>query len=78
MSAAGDNPVGAAARVSAVATIAYCAFLVGPPLIGFVGEFTGILNALWIVFGLVVIAGFAVPAARELKPADPTLADHPA
>jgi len=65
MSAAGDNPVGAAARVSAVATIAYCAFLVGPPLIGFVGEHIGILNALWIVFGLIVIAGFAVPAARE-------------
>jgi len=65
MSAAGDNPVGAAARVSAVATIAYCAFLVGPPVIGFVGEQIGILNALWIVFGLIVVAGFAVPAARE-------------
>jgi MFS family permease len=65
MSAAGDDPVGAAARVSAVATIAYCAFLVGPPVIGFVGEHIGILNALWIVFGLIVIAGLAVPAARE-------------
>jgi fucose permease len=65
MSAAGDDPVGAAARVSAVATIAYCAFLIGPPIIGFVGEHIGILNALWIVFGLIVIAGFAVPAARE-------------
>ena len=68
MSAAGDNPVGAAARVSAVATIAYCAFLVGPPVIGVVGEHIGILNALWIVFGLIVIGGLAVPAARELKP----------
>ena len=68
MSAAGDNPVGAAARVSAVATIAYCAFLVGPPLIGFVGEHIGILNALWIVFGLIVVAGLAVPAAREPQP----------
>jgi MFS family permease len=65
MSAAGDDPVGAAARVSAVATIAYCAFLVGPPVIGFVGEHIGILNALWIVFGLIVVAGFAIPAARE-------------
>ena len=65
MSAAGDDPVGAAARVSAVATIAYCAFLIGPPVIGFVGEHIGILNALWIVFGLIVIAGLAVPAARE-------------
>ncbi|MEO8529104.1 MAG: MFS transporter [Pseudolysinimonas sp.] len=65
MSAAGDDPSRAAARVSAVATIAYCAFLVGPPIIGFVGHQIGILNALWIVFGLIVIAGLAVPAARE-------------
>lgn len=65
MSAAGDNPVGAAARVSAVATIAYCAFLVGPPILGLVGEQIGILNSLWIVFALIVIAGFAVPAARK-------------
>jgi MFS family permease len=65
MSAAGDDPVGAAARVSAVATIAYCAFLVGPPILGFVGEQIGILNSLWIVFALIVIAGFAVPAARK-------------
>jgi MFS family permease len=72
MSAAGDDPVGAAARVSAVATIAYCAFLVGPPVIGFVGEHLGILNALWIVFGLIVVAGFAVPAARERGPRSTT------
>lgn len=69
MSAAGDNPVGAAARVSAVATIAYCAFLVGPPIIGVIGEQVGILNALWIVFGLIVVAGFAIPAARKPAPA---------
>jgi MFS family permease len=69
MSAAGDDPVGAAARVSAVATIAYCAFLVGPPVLGLVGEQIGILNSLWIVFALIVIAGFAVPAARKPEPA---------
>jgi MFS family permease len=77
MSAAGDDPVGAAARVSAVATIAYCAFLVGPPLIGFVGEHIGILNALWIVFGLIVVAGLAVPAARERTRGTPSV-DAPA
>lgn len=69
MSAAGDDPAGAAARVSAVATIAYSAFLVGPPVLGLIGEHIGILNSLWIVFGLIVLAGFAVPAARERKPA---------
>jgi MFS family permease len=70
MSAAGDDPVGAAARVSAVATIAYSAFLIGPPVLGLVGEQIGILNSLWIVFALIVVAGFAVPAAR--KPVAPS------
>lgn len=65
MSAAGDDPNGAAARVSAVATIAYCAFLVGPPVLGLVGHQVGILNSLWIVFGLIVLAAVGVPAARE-------------
>jgi MFS family permease len=65
MSAAGDDPARAAARVSAVATIGYVAFLVGPPVIGFVGNQIGILNALWIVLVLIVLAVLAAPAARE-------------
>lgn len=65
MSAAGDDPNGAAARVSAVATIAYCAFLVGPPVLGLVGHQVGILNALWIVFALIVLSAVGIPAARE-------------
>lgn len=75
MSAAADNPKTAAASVSAVATIGYAAFLIGPPLIGFVGNEIGVLNALWIVLGLIVIATLAIPAAREpaaLNPATPT------
>ncbi len=64
MSAAADDPARAAARVSAVATVGYCAFLVGPPLIGLVGEGVGILNALLIVFVLIVLATLAAPAAR--------------
>ena len=65
MSAAADDPKTAAARVSAVATIGYLAFLVGPPLVGFVGEHMGLLNALLIVLGLVAVAGIVSPAARE-------------
>lgn len=65
MSAAGDDPARAAARVSAVATIGYVAFLVGPPVIGFVGDRIGILNALWIVLVLIVLSVLAAPAARE-------------
>ena len=38
MSAAADDPRTAAATVSAVATIGYCAFLVGPPVIGLLGQ----------------------------------------
>jgi MFS family permease len=65
MSAAGDDPLRAAARVSAVATVGYFAFLAGPPLIGFVGQHIGVLNALWIVLALILLAVFVAPAARE-------------
>jgi fucose permease len=65
MSAAADDPKTAAARVSAVATIGYLAFLVGPPVIGVLGEHVGILRALLVVLVLVVAAGLASGAARE-------------
>jgi MFS family permease len=65
MSAAGDDPLRAAARVSAVATIGYLAFLGGPPLIGAVGQHVGLLNALWIVLGLILLTFLVAPAARE-------------
>ncbi|MFD1715177.1 MFS transporter [Amnibacterium flavum] len=66
MSAASDDPRRAAARVSAVATIGYVAFLAGPPLIGFLGEHFGLLNGLIPVLVLVALAGLATPAARPL------------
>lgn len=69
MSAAADDARTAAARVSAVATVGYFAFLVGPPLIGFVGEQIGLLNALYIVLALILLAALASPAAREQAPA---------
>ncbi|MHA6693748.1 MFS transporter [Homoserinimonas sp. A520] len=65
MSAAADDPRTAAARVSAVATIGYSAFLIGPPLIGFLGQQVGLLNALLIVLVLIVAAGAVSHAARE-------------
>jgi fucose permease len=72
MSAAADDPKHAAARVSAVAMIGYLAFLVGPPLIGIVADHVGILNALLIVFVLMIIAGLCSGAARERSEADRT------
>ncbi|MDF2573866.1 MAG: transporter [Agromyces sp.] len=67
MSAAADVPERrlSAARVSAVAIIGYCAFLVGPPFLGFLGQQFGILNALLVILVLMVVAGLAAPAARE-------------
>jgi MFS family permease len=69
MSAAADDPRTAAARVSAVATIGYVAFLAGPPLIGFLGEEFGLLRGLLVVFVFIVVAGLVSGAARERTPA---------
>ncbi|MGN6741713.1 MAG: MFS transporter [Amnibacterium sp.] len=65
MSAAADDPHRAAANVSAVATIGYCAFLVGPPVIGLLGQSIGLLPALFAVLVLIVAAGLASGAARH-------------
>lgn len=65
MSAAADDPAVAAARVSAVATIGYLAFLGGPPVIGFLGEHFGILSALLVALVLCVLGFLLSGAARE-------------
>jgi MFS family permease len=65
MSAAADGAANPAARVSAVAIIGYCAFLVGPPVIGFLGKEFGLLNALYLVLVLLVASFLASPAVRE-------------
>jgi len=65
MSAAADDPVHAAARVSVVSTIGYLAFLAGPPLLGFLGDHVGVLRALLVVGAMVALALLAVPAMRE-------------
>ncbi|MGG3873021.1 MFS transporter [Brevibacillus laterosporus] len=67
LSAAGDEPQGAAARVGAVATTGYIAFLVGPPALGFLGEHFGLLRALIAVFIGIIIAGSLSRAARPLQ-----------
>lgn len=74
MSAAGDDPARAAARVSAAATIGYVAFLAGPPLLGVISDHIGLLNTLYILVALVVASGLASSAARPL----PTTAAAPA
>lgn len=64
MSAAADDEQNATARVSAVAMIGYLAFLAGPPVIGFLGQHFGILNALYVVLVLLVAAFVCAPALR--------------
>ncbi len=65
MSAAADDPQRGPARVSAVATIAYGAFLVGPPLIGGLAEFGSLLTALWVVAAVIAIGLLATPATKK-------------
>ncbi len=64
MSAASDDPTRAAARVGVVSSIAYTAFLAGPPLIGLLAEHTGILRALFVVLGALTVGLLAASAAR--------------
>ncbi|WP_341953343.1 MFS transporter [Salinibacterium sp. TMP30] len=66
ISAAADDPKRATARVTAVATIAYSAALIGPPMIGFISDQVGVLNALLVIVVLTALSGLLSPAAREL------------
>jgi len=70
MSAAADDARHAAARVSVVASIGYCAFLAGPPLLGFLGDHHGVLNSLLVVVALTIPALLVVPATRPLPSAE--------
>ena len=70
MSAAADEPAAAAGRVSVVASIGYCAFLAGPPVIGFLGEHVTVLHALLLVAGLLSLACVLTGAVRPLPPGD--------
>jgi fucose permease len=78
MSAAGDDPAHAPARVSVVATIGYIAFLAGPPLIGFLGEHTGTLRALTVTGGLVAVGLLLSGVLRPLPGSGHALAGAPA
>ncbi|MFC6708132.1 MFS transporter [Flexivirga alba] len=65
MSAAADDPQHAHARISVISTVAYTAFLAGPPLLGLLGEHVGVLHALLAVGAAAMVALALVPAVRE-------------
>ncbi len=69
MSAAADDPARSAARVSVVSTIGYGAFLGGPPLLGYLADRIGTLEALSAVTLLMVPAALTVFAARQPRAA---------
>jgi MFS family permease len=69
ISAASDTGPDAPTRVSVVATTGYLAFLVGPPLLGFLGEHYGLRSAMLVVLGLVLVA--ALVAKAVAKPETP-------
>jgi predicted MFS family arabinose efflux permease len=76
MSAAADEPAAAAGRVSVVASIGYCAFLGGPPLIGYLGQHITVLRALIAVAVVLGLAALITGSLRPLPAGDQSPADH--
>jgi fucose permease len=67
MSAGSDDPGRAAARVSVISSVGYCAFLGGPPLIGFLGQRYTVLHAFTAVAVLLAIAALITNNVRPLN-----------
>jgi MFS family permease len=69
MSAAADSGPNPAARVSVVASIGYLANLGGPPIVGFLAQSFGLLNALWLVIVLLAVSFAASGILRTRRTA---------
>jgi MFS family permease len=70
MSAGADEAAFAAPRVGVISSIGYCAFLGGPPLLGFLGQRYTVRHALTAVVVLLVLAGALGGVVRPPRPAD--------
>ncbi|MBA7932991.1 MFS transporter [Klebsiella sp. RHBSTW-00215] len=68
ISAASDTGPDAPKRVSIVAITGYLAFLVGPPLLGFLGEHFGLRSAMMVVLALVLVAALVARAVAKPQP----------
>ncbi|XMN08132.1 MFS transporter [Streptomyces griseobrunneus] len=75
ISAAGEGAKDAAARVSAVATAGYVAFLVGPPSLGFLADRVGLRAAMIVV--LVLLGGAALITGALRRPEASPVAEVP-
>jgi MFS family permease len=68
MSAAAEDPVRGHARVGVVSTVAYTAFLAGPPFVGFLGDHLGVRHAL-VATAVLTLAGFVLAGVtRSQRP----------
>jgi MFS family permease len=67
MSAAADDPVQAPARVSVVSSIAYTAFLAGPPALGWLGDRFGVDRALLAVLVAAAVGGLTAGVTRPRR-----------
>jgi fucose permease len=66
LSAAADGDTdGSSSRVSIVASFGYVAFLVGPPLLGFLGQTWGLLNMFFVLVALLAIFVVVAGAAKQ-------------
>ena len=72
MSAASDEPMKAAARLSVVSTIGYTAFLVGPGVLGLLADAVGTRNSLLVILVPLVVGLLVIPAARPPRAAEQT------
>ncbi|MDA8440730.1 MAG: MFS transporter [Propionibacterium sp.] len=64
LSASGEDPRHAARRAGFVATAGYSAFLIGPPLLGFLGQRVGLRHAIGVVLVVVLATLFAAGSTR--------------
>ncbi|BAH52721.1 MFS transporter [Rhodococcus opacus] len=76
LSAAAESNADAARRVSAVSTLGYMAFLVGPPLLGLLGEQFGLLQAFYVVLAGAVLAGLVAGAAGQTRETEESALAH--
>lgn len=77
MSAAAESGSNPAARVSVVASLGYLANLAGPPLVGFLSQAVGLLNAFWLLVAFMVIALLAAPALAARRSAERPVSAEP-
>jgi MFS family permease len=60
----GENP---ARKVAFVASAGYLAFLVGPPLLGFLGQAWGVTNMFFVIVGALVVTFIFATGAGNTK-----------